>query len=204
MQRTLNMTEDDIMTNLRDRWQKLGSGPQTEAGMSRAVDNAVRHRAGTLTRKVRKTYSMYVALGVAMALCGPLLLLIGFSALTAILYLVFGIIYTAFVIIQRRRLAVLDEVDIPCLECARRTLRLRKTFDRFFIVSPLLALPVLYSFFADILAMSAYDPARQHGLYAAIVGGIIGGIIGLIFDLRTRRRLTRIYRTFISEGEDGE
>ena len=127
--RYIPMTEDDNILTLKDRWQKLGSGPQTEAGMCRAVDNAVRHRTGRLTRKVRKAYNIYAILGVTVMLCGPMLKLLGFSWITAVLYLVFGFVYTIYALRQRRRLVVLDEVDIPCVECARRVLNMAGYYD---------------------------------------------------------------------------
>ena len=198
------MTEDDNILTLKDRWQKLGSGPQTEAGMCRAVDNAVRHRTGRLTRKVRKAYNIYAILGVTVILCGPMLKLLGFSWITAVLYLVFGSVYTIYALRQRRRLVVLDEVDIPCVECARRVLRLRKSFDRWFMVSPLVAIPVLYSFGVDLLTMTAHDPGQRFAIYSVVAVGVIGGVIGLVYDLRTRRSLLRIYETFISEGDGRE
>lgn len=198
------MTENDNILTLKDRWQKLGSGPQTEAGMCRAVDNAVRHRTGRLTRKVRKAYNIYAILGATVMLCGPMLKLLGFSWITAVLYLVFGFVYTIYALRQRRRLVVLDEVDIPCVECARRVLRLRKSFDRWFMVSPLVAIPVLYSFGVDLLTMTAHDPGQRFAIYCVVAVGVIGGVIGLVYDLRTRRSLLRIYETFISEGDGRE
>lgn len=194
------MTEDKNIELLKERWQKLGSGQQSAPELNRLADDAVRRRAGSLTLKVRKEFRITLTLGIILLLCGPLLLLLDFSLLTAILYVAYGLIYISYIVWQRRKLATLDDVGIPCVECARRALTLRKAFDRYALLSLLLAVPVLYSFFVDLLAKLADDPGQRVVLYFAITGGVVGGIMGLLFDLRTRRRLLRIYRTFVSEG----
>lgn len=190
----------DNIDNSQQLWRQMGNRPDAADEMVRALEKARRYRCGKLTQRLIRYYRLLFLLSLVVIANAFVLPDLGMSTLTSILYALIGLVTGTINMVDLQLVRGIDSyMGEPCAEAVRKIRKVRTHLRRGLYIGFLSLIPVLGSFFYDIVKMMDYDPAATAMLYGAITGGLIGLLIGLRMHFRMQRQLNSLYDAFNTE-----
>lgn len=179
-----HMQSDNILEQLRDIWSEVETAPFTEA-----MKRPVTHRMLSSRDRLKRTYSVLLAVAIAMALISvPNIHLIGLPLWMGIAMSAFFCLMALLVYLQRSLVCELDFGMSTVAALLGNLDRLQRFRTAHIIIGCVTALPIL-------TAMMHYFFRTDPYLFAgAMAGALTGMTIGIITNLRTRRMIRTIRR----------